>query len=190
MAARVRYLLQIIFALLISALGFFQLSERMNGKPTSGSVVMQIVCAIMFLVAWGLMSRFQKFGNQSIFACVLMLTSIGILMISRIDGEMDTAVAIRQMMWLCLALVCCYALFAFMKDYRILRRFSYVSMVIGLALLLSPMIPVRSAARASGLASAPTSCSRASSRSCSSRSSSPRICSTTATSSPSAAGRC
>ena len=121
--------------------GFFQLSERMNGKPTSGSVVMQIVCAIMFLVAWGLMSRFQKFGNQSIFACVLMLTSIGILMISRIDGEMDTAVAIRQMMWLCLALVCCYALFAFMKDYRILRRFSYVSMVIGLALLLSPMIP-------------------------------------------------
>ena len=91
MAARVRYLLQIIFALLISALGFFQLSERMNGKPTSGSVVMQIVCAIMFLVAWGLMSRFQKFGNQSIFACVLMLTSIGILMISRIDGEMDTA---------------------------------------------------------------------------------------------------
>lgn len=141
MAARVRYLLQIIFALLISALGFFQLSERMNGKPTSGSVVMQIVCAIMFLVAWGLMSRFQKFGNQSIFACVLMLTSIGILMISRIDGEMDTAVAIRQMMWLCLALVCCYALFAFMKDYRILRRFSYVSMVIGLALLLSPMIP-------------------------------------------------
>ena len=99
MAARVRYLLQIIFALLISALGFFQLSERMNGKPTSGSVVMQIVCAIMFLVAWGLMSRFQKFGNQSIFACVLMLTSIGILMISRIDGEMDTAVAIRQMMW-------------------------------------------------------------------------------------------
>ncbi len=141
MAARVRYLLQIIFALLISALGFFQLSERMNGKPTSGSVVMQIVCAIMFLVAWGLMSRFQKFGNQSIFACVLMLTSIGILMISRIDGEMDTAVATRQMMWLCLALVCCYALFAFMKDYRILRRFSYVSMVIGLALLLSPMIP-------------------------------------------------
>lgn len=141
MAARVRYLLQIIFALLISALGFFQLSERMNGKPTSGSVVMQIVCAIMFLVAWGLMSRFQKFGNQSIFACVLMLTSIGSLMISRIDGEMDTAVATRQMMWLCLALVCCYALFAFMKDYRILRRFSYVSMVIGLALLLSPMIP-------------------------------------------------
>ncbi|RYN15189.1 FtsW [Bifidobacterium animalis subsp. animalis] len=141
MAARVRYLLQIIFALLISALGFFQLSERMNGRPTSGSVVMQIVCALMFLVAWGLMSRFQKFGNQSIFACVLMLTSIGILMISRIDGEMDTAVATRQMMWLCLALVCCYALFAFMKDYRILRRFSYVSMVIGLALLLSPMIP-------------------------------------------------
>ena len=87
MAARVRYLLQIIFALLISALGFFQLSERMNGKPTSGSVVMQIVCAIMFLVAWGLMSRFQKFGNQSIFACVLMLTSIGILMISRIDAR-------------------------------------------------------------------------------------------------------
>ena len=30
----------------------------------------------------------------------------------------------------------------FMKDYRVLRRFSYVSMVIGLVLLLSPMLPV------------------------------------------------
>ncbi len=140
-SSHIRYLLQIVFALLIAALGFFQLSERMYGTPVSGSVVMQITCALMFLVAWGLMSHFQKYGNQSIFACVLMLTAIGILMISRIDGENSTAVATRQMMWLCLALVCCYFLFAFMKDYRVLRKFSYVSMVIGLVLLLSPMIP-------------------------------------------------
>ena len=32
-------------------------------------------------------------------------------------------------------------LVVFMRDYRVLRRFSYVSMVVGLVLLLSPMIP-------------------------------------------------
>ena len=45
------------------------------------------------------------------------------------------------MIWLCIALVCCDVLFVCMRDYRILRRFSYVSMVVGLALLLSPMVP-------------------------------------------------
>ncbi len=42
---------------------------------------------------------------------------------------------------MCLALVLCGLLVVFMRDYRVLRRFSYVSMVVGLVLLLSPMIP-------------------------------------------------
>ena len=66
------------------------------------------------------------------------------------------------------AVVLCYALFAFMKDYRILRRFSYVSMVIGLALLLStPCSP--SSATADRRAGGRSRSSRSPSRSCATR---------------------
>ena len=50
--------------------------------------------------------------------------------------------AFRQLLWLAIALVFANLLVVFMRDYRVLRRFSYVSMVIGIVLLLSPMLPV------------------------------------------------
>ena len=43
--------------------------------------------------------------------------------------------------WLCIAIVLSALLIIFLKDYRVLRRFSYVSMVVGLVLLLAPMLP-------------------------------------------------
>jgi cell division protein FtsW (lipid II flippase) len=63
-------------------------------------------------------------------------------MIARIDQDSNTSVAFKQLLWLSIALVLANLLVIFMKDYRVLRRFSYVSMVIGLVLLLSPMLPV------------------------------------------------
>ena len=47
----------------------------------------------------------------------------------------------RQLQWVCIALALCSILVMALRDYRLLRRFSYVSMVIGLILLLSPMLP-------------------------------------------------
>ncbi|MEE1296762.1 MAG: FtsW/RodA/SpoVE family cell cycle protein [Bifidobacterium sp.] len=141
MRARVRYLLQIVLALAISALGFFQMFERTQGRVTAMDYTLMGAVAVLFVVMWAVAAKWQPYANQSIMACVVMLTAIGLLMITRIDKEMDTKVAMRQMLWLCLAIVCACLLFAFMHDYRWLRRFSYVSMVIGLVLLLSPMVP-------------------------------------------------
>ena len=83
--------------------------------------------------------------------CVLVLTGIGVTMIARLDQDTKTTVAFRQLLWLAIALVFANLLVVFMRDYRVLRRFSYVSMVIGIVLLLSPMLPVpNSTAHASG----------------------------------------
>lgn len=62
-------------------------------------------------------------------------------MIARIDQSEGWAVAQRQLIWLCIAIVLSALLIIFLKDYRVLRRFSYVSMVVGLVLLLAPMLP-------------------------------------------------
>ena len=103
---RIRYLLQILFAFAITAIGVFQMFARTEGRPPATALVLMGVIAVLFIVTWALICKFQPYANQSIMACVLMLTSIGILMIARCDAAMGTSVATRQMIWLCIALVC------------------------------------------------------------------------------------
>ena len=190
-ATRLRQLGMLLFSMLLCAVAFFQMFERTtNGFPQNYVWMLAFVSAL-FLTAWGLLLRFQPHADQSVMCCVLVLTGIGVTMIARLDQDTKTTVAFRQLLWLAIALVFANLLVVFMRDYRVLRRFSYVSMVIGIVLLLSPMLPVvgseqygaRIWVKIPGLGSFQPSEIR---QNCSWRSSSLRICSTIATSLPSA----
>ena len=140
-ATRLRQLGMLLFSMLLCAVAFFQMFERTtNGFPQNYVWMLAFVGAL-FLTAWGLLLRFQPHADQSVMCCVLVLTGIGVTMIARLDQDTKTTVAFRQLLWLAIALVFANLLVVFMRDYRVLRRFSYVSMVIGLVLLLSPMLP-------------------------------------------------
>lgn len=138
---RLRQVSLLVFAMLLSFAAFFQMFERTIGAFPARFAGMLCVVGALFLVLWGLLLRFQPYASQSILPCVLLLTSIGTMMIARIDNENDTNVAFRQLIWVSIALVLTALFIVFLQDYRMLRRFSYVSMVVGLALLLSPMLP-------------------------------------------------
>ena len=138
---RLRQAALLLFAMLVGFIGLFQMFERTTGTfPTDYAVLLGVV-ALMALGSWALVTRFQPYASQTVMACVLLLNAVGVTMIARIDQSMGTAVAIRQLLWQALAIVLATLVIVFLKDYRVLRRFSYVSMVTGLALLLSPMLP-------------------------------------------------
>ena len=135
-ATRLRQFGMLAFSMLLCAVAFFQMFERTtNGFPQDYLWMLAFVGAL-FLTSWGLLLRFQPYANQSIMCCVMVLTGIGAMMIARIDQDTKTSVAFRQLIWLSIALVLANVLIVFMRDYRVLRRFSYVSMVIGIVLLL------------------------------------------------------
>lgn len=138
---RLRQFSLLLFSILLSGIAFFQMFERVySGIPANFAVVLTIVVAL-FIVLWALLLKFQPYASQAILPCVLLLTAIGTMMIARIDYAKHTTVAFRQLIWVCVALVLTCIFIVALRDYRVLRRFSYVSMVIGLVLLLSPMIP-------------------------------------------------
>lgn len=141
-ATRLRQISLLVFAMAVSALGLVQMFQRTTGEFPQQYIIMLAVVVALFLVLWALTIRFQPYASQSIIPCVLLLTGTGVTMIARIDQSMGKAVAMRQLLWLCLALVIVAPIIIFLRDYRVLRRFSYVSMVVGLVLLLSPMLPV------------------------------------------------
>ncbi|KAB5607825.1 FtsW/RodA/SpoVE family cell cycle protein [Bifidobacterium jacchi] len=140
-ALRLRQASLLLFAMLISLMAYFQMFERIDNAFPSNYAVMLGVVGALYLVLWGVTLKFQPYASQSIMPCVLLLNAIGTVMIIRIDNQNNTAVGMRQLIWQAAALVVCIVLIVALRDYRIFRRFSYVSMVVGLVLLLSPMIP-------------------------------------------------
>ncbi|MGO1346725.1 MAG: FtsW/RodA/SpoVE family cell cycle protein [Bifidobacterium psychraerophilum] len=143
---RLKQISLLLLAMAISAIGFFQMFRRTTGDASTTFLVLLLVVGALFVLLWALIARYQPYASQAILPCVLLLSAIGTMMIARIDNA-NTAlgnpsdVATRQLVWLAMALVLSCVLIVCLHDYRVLRRFSYVSMVVGIGLLLSPMIP-------------------------------------------------
>ncbi|MDF7663158.1 FtsW/RodA/SpoVE family cell cycle protein [Bifidobacterium sp. ESL0763] len=140
-AKHLRQLSLLLLAIVLAGIAFFQMFERVYSTVPPRFVAILTVVAALFIVLWGLLLKFQPYASQGILPCVLLLTAIGTMMIARIDYADHTSVAFRQLVWVCIALLLTCALIVALRDYRVLRRFSYVSMVVGILLLLSPMIP-------------------------------------------------
>ena len=118
---RLRQVSLLLLAMVISFLAFFQMFERTENDFPANYAGMLILVAVLFLVLWGLIIKFQPYASQSILPSVLMLTTIGTVMIARIDQANGTSTGFRQLVWLCLALVLCGAVIVALQDYRILR---------------------------------------------------------------------
>lgn len=138
---RLRQISLLLLSFATVALGFFQMFMRTAGQVPAASAGMLVLNGVLFVVLWALVAKFQPYASQTILPCVAALTGVGTMLIARIDHDKGTDVAFRQLVFTAIALVLCCALVTALKDYRLLRRFSYVSMVVGIVLLLSPMIP-------------------------------------------------
>ena len=143
---KIRHAWLLIVSLLISFIAFWQMMMRVDGAmPARYSTALGILAALSIVLAILLGYRLP-FSAQAILPCIMLLSAIGITMITRIDlaqiqNGIKSDVGMRQIMWTGIALVLCAVLVLVIRDYRQLRRFSYTFMIIGIVLLLSPMIP-------------------------------------------------
>lgn len=75
-----------------------------------------------------------------------LLNGLGLVMIHRIDlsaGRPNTSgFAVNQLIYTGIAVVLAAALIIWLRDHRLLRRYSYTAMAVGLGLLLMPLLPV------------------------------------------------
>ncbi len=78
---------------------------------------------------------------------VVLLNGLGIAEIYRLDlarlaNHSTDLFAGKQIVWSCVAMAAAIAVIVFVPTHLFLRRYVYISMFIGLALLISPMLPV------------------------------------------------
>ena len=110
------------------------------------SVLIILIYAVGYnmLAAYNLQSTFSvfKFYHPVItpaFIGVILAFLFGVMVLGgakRLASITEILVPFMGILYVLVSL-----LIIFLKDYRVLRRFSYVSMVVGLVLLLAPMLP-------------------------------------------------
>lgn len=81
------------------------------------------------------------YADPVLLPLVLGLNGIGLAMIYRIDHAVGAGAGPRQLMWTAVGAALAATLLVVIKDHRVLRRFTYTSMIAGLAMLLLPLVP-------------------------------------------------
>jgi cell division protein FtsW (lipid II flippase) len=87
-----------------------------------------------------------RYADPVILPIVTAINGLGLVVIHRLDlAEGRTlsegALAPRQLMWSTLGVLAAIAVLVVVRDHRVLARYTYTAMVLGLALLLLPLTP-------------------------------------------------
>ncbi|ABS01565.1 FtsW/RodA/SpoVE family cell cycle protein [Kineococcus radiotolerans] len=82
-----------------------------------------------------------KHADPLLLPVATLLNGLGLVMIHRIDQALDTTSASRQFLWSALGIVAAGVVLAFVRDHRVLRRYTWTAAVAGLVLLLLPLVP-------------------------------------------------
>jgi cell division protein FtsW (lipid II flippase) len=85
---------------------------------------------------------FAPWSDQVILPCVVALNALGLAMIMRISLAGTRGADLpRSITWSIVGAVASALVLAVVFNHRLLRRFTYISMIVGLTLLLLPMLP-------------------------------------------------
>jgi cell division protein FtsW (lipid II flippase) len=136
-------LLVLVWAIDAAAIVLVQLGSVGEIRPS----LVLLVAGLSFLtLIVHLVLRFTASeADPFILPIVTLLNGVGIAGIYRIDiAEGDDgweSVAVRQIVWTALAIACAIATLILVRHHRILQRYTYLSMLVCILLLLLPMLP-------------------------------------------------
>lgn len=142
---RTTELLLLVFAVAIVLLAYVNV-----GLATSGEVPVDLVAhsvgLLVIAVAFHVVLRWQApYADPLLLPIATLLNGLGLVMIHRLDlavgRDPSDWVASRQLIWSALAVAVAAGVLVLVKDHRLLRRFTFTSMLAGFVLLMLPMLP-------------------------------------------------
>ncbi|MFD1505907.1 FtsW/RodA/SpoVE family cell cycle protein [Georgenia yuyongxinii] len=137
-------LLLLGLALLLTLFSYAQVGLAETGQVPADLPVLGLLMAAIAVVAHLLIRWRAPYADPVMLPVVVTLNGIGLTMIYRIDlarGVEGAANADRQMLWTILGVTCAVGVLVFLRDHRVLRRYTYTAMIAGLALLMLPLLP-------------------------------------------------
>jgi cell division protein FtsW (lipid II flippase) len=136
----------LVFAVIIPVFAYANVGLAKEGKLPAGMLAYGAGLGALAGVAHLLVRKFAPYADPLMLPVATLLNGMGLVLIWRLDLEpaittanLGGALAPKQLMWSTLGVAFFVAVLVFLKDHRVLQRYTYISMVVGLVLLILPV---------------------------------------------------
>ncbi|WP_030543654.1 FtsW/RodA/SpoVE family cell cycle protein [Streptomyces albus] len=145
----------LVFAVLIPVFAYVNVGLAKEGTVPAGVLGYAAGLGLLAGIAHFMVRKFAPYADPLMLPIATLLNGLGLVLIWRLDLEpsittprLGGAMAPGQLMWSTLGIALFLGVLFFLKDHRVLQRYTYISMVVALILLILPMFfPARFGAR-------------------------------------------
>ncbi|MET9219210.1 FtsW/RodA/SpoVE family cell cycle protein [Streptomyces sp. NPDC088197] len=131
----------LVFAVLIPVFAYANVGLAKNDSVPAGLLSYGLGLGLLAGIAHLLVRKFAPYADPLMLPIATLLNGLGLVLIWRLDQEpsLGKAMAPNQLMWSTLGVALFVGVLVFLKDHRILQRYTYISMMVALALLVAPI---------------------------------------------------
>ncbi|MET8136009.1 MULTISPECIES: FtsW/RodA/SpoVE family cell cycle protein [unclassified Streptomyces] len=138
----------LVFAVVIPVFAYANVGLAIDDKVPAGLLSYGLGLGLLAGVAHLVVRKFAPYADPLLLPLATLLNGLGLVIIWRLDQskllqsikQAGTA-APRQLMYTALGIALFVVVLIFLKDHRVLQRYTYISMVGALVLLLLPLVP-------------------------------------------------
>lgn len=142
-------LLLLAFAVAIPVLAYLNVGLAIDGEVPAGMLGYGIGLGLLAGIAHLLVRRFAKYADPLLLPLATLLNGMGLVLIWRLDQSPRiqaqfrtfTPDAPKQLMYSAIGIALFLLVLVFLKDHRVLQRYTYISMMVAIVLLLLPLVP-------------------------------------------------
>ncbi|MFJ8011907.1 FtsW/RodA/SpoVE family cell cycle protein [Streptomyces sp. NPDC096339] len=141
-------LLLLGFAVVISMFAYANAGLAISGEFPPGMLLYGLGLGALAGIAHLVVRRYAKYADPLLLPVATLLNGMGLVLIWRLDqskrlqnSKNFVEAAPRQLLYTALAIALFAGVLLVLKDHRVLQRFTYISMVVALVLLILPVIP-------------------------------------------------
>ncbi|MBT9604979.1 FtsW/RodA/SpoVE family cell cycle protein [Microbacterium sp.] len=135
----------LLFAIAVYGSAIVLVQLGVDGVVESGYLILSAIPAVLALILHVVLRLRARDADPFVLPIATILTGLGIAMIYRIDLAVGLegwdATSIRQIAWAAIALIAALLVVIFVRNYRVLFRYTYLSGLVGILLLLLPFVP-------------------------------------------------
>ncbi|MEU4091079.1 FtsW/RodA/SpoVE family cell cycle protein [Streptomyces sp. NPDC026673] len=130
----------LVFAVLIPVFAYANVGLAKKGSLPAGLLAYGVGLGALAAVAHLMVRKFAPYSDPLMLPIATLLNGMGLVFIWRLDQEpsLGSSSAPTQLLWSTLGIALFVAVLVFLKDHRILQRYTYISMVVALVLLIAP----------------------------------------------------
>ena len=131
----------VAFALALGVGGYVLTGLNQDGALPADWQLGAAAWAALGLVAWGVVRWRLPYADPLLLPSALLLNGLGLAMIYRLDQADGKDRAQLQLLWTAISIAGFVATVVALRDHRRLQRYTYLWFALGLAILLTPLVP-------------------------------------------------